>query len=109
MRLTDRLGGHLVQGHVDGVGEIVDAPRPTCGSRIPADLLRYVVHKGSITVDGVQPHRRRPFTTTDSRSPSSPTQPMSRPWVAKGAGDRVNLEVDMIAKYVERLLPGRRR
>ena len=52
VRLADRLGGHLVQGHVDAVGKIV-SPRPTCGSRLPADLLRYVVEKGSITVDGV--------------------------------------------------------
>ncbi len=52
MRLADRLGGHLVQGHVDAVGEIVE-PAPELQVRMPADLLRYVVEKGSITVDGV--------------------------------------------------------
>ena len=52
VRLEDRLGGHLVQGHVDAVGEIVD-PVPDLQVRMPADLLRYVVEKGSITVDGV--------------------------------------------------------
>ena len=52
MRLSDRLGGHLVQGHVDGVGEIVD-PAPDLRVRCATDLLRYVVEKGSITVDGI--------------------------------------------------------
>ena len=52
MRAQDRLGGHIVQGHVDGVGEIVE-PAPDLRVRMPRDLLRYVVEKGSITVDGV--------------------------------------------------------
>ncbi len=52
VRLADRLGGHLVQGHVDAVGEIVE-PAPELRVRVPAPLLRYVVEKGSITVDGV--------------------------------------------------------
>ena len=52
VRLSDRLGGHLVQGHVDGVGEIVD-PAPDLRVRCDPDLLRYVVEKGSITVDGI--------------------------------------------------------
>ena len=52
VRLVDRLGGHLVQGHVDAVGEVV-APAPDLRVAMPADLLRYVVEKGSITVDGV--------------------------------------------------------
>ena len=52
VRLADRLGGHLVQGHVDGVGEIVD-PAPDLRVRCARDLLRYVVEKGSITVDGI--------------------------------------------------------
>jgi len=102
VRLADRLGGHLVQGHVDAVGEIVDAA-PDLRVKAPSDLLKYVVTKGSITIDGcsltivdvfddgfavaIIPHTAE--VTTLGR---------------KGAGDRVNLEVDMVAKYVERLL-----
>jgi len=102
VRLSDRLGGHLVQGHVDAVGEVVDGV-PALRVRMPADLTRYVVEKGSITVDGVSltvvdalsdgftvaviPHTAA-VTTLGSRSP----------------GDPVNLEVDVMAKYAERLL-----
>jgi riboflavin synthase len=102
VRLQDRLGGHLVQGHVDGVGEVV-APVPDLRVRIPAPLLRYVVEKGSITVDGVSltvvdvladgftvaviPHTAE-VTTLGHRTP----------------GQGVNLEVDVMAKYAERLL-----
>jgi riboflavin synthase len=102
VRLSDRLGGHLVQGHVDGVGEIV-AAAPDLRVRCDPELLRYVVEKGSITVDGISltivdvledgftvaviPHT---LEVTNLRS--------------KGAGGKVNLEVDVTAKYVERLL-----
>ena len=102
VRLADRLGGHLVQGHVDAVGEVVVGV-PDLRIRMPAELLRYVVEKGSITVDGVSltvveplpdgftvaviPHTAE-VTTLGTRSP----------------GDLVNLEVDVIAKYTERLL-----
>ena len=102
VRLADRLGGHLVQGHVDAVGEVV-RPVPDLQVRMPRELLRYVVEKGSITVDGVSltvvdvlddgftvaiiPHTAE-VTTLGSKSP----------------GDPVNLEVDVTAKYVERLL-----
>jgi riboflavin synthase len=106
VRLEDRLGGHLVQGHVDGIGQVLDAV-PELRVRAPAPLLRYVVEKGSITVDGVSltvvdalddgftvaviPHTAA-VTTLGQRSP----------------GDAVNLEVDVVAKYVERLLGGYR-
>ena len=106
LRLSDRLGGHLVQGHVDAVGEVV-SPAPDLRVRTTGDLARYVVEKGSIAVDGcsltvvealddgfavaVVPHTAR-VTTLGARR----------------AGDRVNLEVDMVAKYVEKLLEGRR-
>jgi riboflavin synthase len=105
VRLEDRLGGHLVQGHVDAVGEVVE-PVPDLRVRMPADLTRYVVEKGSITVDGVSltvvdalpdgftvaiiPHTAA-VTTLGSRRP----------------GDPVNLEVDVMAKYAERLLAAR--
>jgi riboflavin synthase len=106
VRLADRLGGHVVQGHVDAVGEVVEAA-PELRITMPPELLRYVVVKGSITVDGVSltvverlddgftvaviPHTEA-VTTLGRRRP----------------GDRVNLEVDLIAKYVESLaLPER--
>jgi riboflavin synthase len=106
--LGTRLGGHLVQGHVDGVGEVLTvAPDGAGGARMtvrmPDELLRYVVEKGSVTVDGVSltvaaltvdgivlaliPHTLQVTTLGAAR-----------------AGDPVNIEVDVIAKYVERLL-----
>jgi riboflavin synthase len=108
VRLTDRLGGHLVQGHVDGVGSIrAREPMPDGSTRMeigaPRGLLRYIVEKGSITVDGISltvagvhddgfdvaiiPHTLA-VTTLGTKQPEAP----------------VNLEVDVLAKYVERLL-----
>jgi riboflavin synthase len=102
VKMSDRLGGHLVQGHVDGVGEIVD-PVPDLRVRVPRSLTRYLVEKGSVTVDGVSltvvdalddgftvaiiPHTAD-VTTLGTRRP----------------GDLVNIEVDVMAKYVERLM-----
>jgi len=99
--LGDRLGGHLVLGHVDGVGDVV-APAPDLAVRMPAGMARLVVEKGSIAVDGVSltafgldgdtfrvaviPHTAS-VTTLGARRP----------------GDRVNLEADMVAKHVARL------
>jgi riboflavin synthase len=110
VRLADRLGGHLVQGHVDGVGAIVSREP---GERwdvvtiaLPAALSRYVVEKGSIAVDGtsltVVDAGRDRFTValipeTLARTVLGDKQP----------GDRVNIEVDVMAKYVERLLEAR--
>ena len=106
--LSTRLGGHLVQGHVDGVGEVTAVDAEEGGGacitvRMPTGLLRYVVEKGSVTVDCVSltvagiegdaielaliPHTLA-VTTLGTARP----------------GDPVNLEVDVIAKYVERLL-----
>jgi riboflavin synthase len=107
LTLSSRLGGHLVQGHVDGVGEVVALEATPVGAtlvvRPPVDLVRYLVEKGSITVDGVSltvaglqegafsvaliPHTMKVTTLGSTR-----------------VGDPVNLEVDMIAKYVEALL-----
>jgi riboflavin synthase len=102
VRLMDRLGGHLVQGHVDGVGEIVE-PAPDLRVRCDRDLLRYVVEKGSITVDGISLTVVDPlddgFTVAVIPHTASVTTLGD-----KAAGARVNLEVDVTAKYVERLL-----
>ena len=100
--LATRLGGHLVQGHVDGVGEIVE-PQPDLRVRCDPALLRYVVEKGSITVDGISLTVVDPlddgFTVAVIPHTADVTT-LGR----KGPGDAVNLEVDVTVKYVERLL-----
>lgn len=103
----ERLGGHMVQGHIDGTGELVSTTREGNAYRLrfrfPRDLGRYIAMKGSICVDGISltvaglgddwfevaviPHTWRETTLAERRG-----------------GDRVNLEVDVLAKYVERLL-----
>ena len=102
VRAQDRLGGHIVQGHVDAVGEIVEAV-PDLRVRMPRDLLKYVVVKGSVTVDGVS------LTVVDVLDDGFTVAVI--PHTAdvttlgrKGPGDAVNLEVDVTVKYVERLL-----
>ena len=111
LTLSSRLGGHLVQGHVDGVGEVTALERSQDGGawltvRAPADVRRYLVQKGSVCFDGISltvaaregdefsaaliPHTMRVTTLGSAR-----------------IGDPVNLEVDVIAKYVEALLEGR--
>jgi len=107
LRLSDRLDGHLVLGHVDGVGKVVRfeaaGKSRLLGVRAPADLARYIARKGSITVHGVSltvnavkgaefevnliPHTLAATTLKDLQT-----------------GDRVNLEVDPLARYAERLL-----
>lgn len=104
VRLQDRLGGHLVQGHVDAVGEIVVGV-PDLRVRTPADLLRYVVEKGSITVDGVSLTVVEPLADGFTVAVIPHTAAVTT-LGAKGPGDPVNLEVDVVAKYAERLLEG---
>ncbi|MDG4780633.1 riboflavin synthase [Micromonospora sp. WMMD961] len=108
--LGSRLGGHLVQGHVDGVGEVISREPAeqweTVRFRLPAALSRYVVEKGSITIDGVS------LTVAEVGADEFavgliPTTLKLTTLGAKGAGDPVNLEVDVLAKYVERLLGDR--
>lgn len=110
LRAGDRLGGHVVQGHVDGIGAIVDVADDGFARRIrieaPPGLLRYVIEKGSIAVDGVS----LTVAELDSRSFTVSLIPetLQRTNLGHaGIGDRVNLEVDVLAKYVERLLVGR--
>ena len=104
VRLQDRLGGHLVQGHVDAVGSVVQGV-PDLEVEIPAELHRYVVEKGSITVDGVSltvvKPTHRGFTVAVIPHTADVTT-----LGQKGPGARVNIEVDVMAKYAEKLLAG---
>lgn len=109
MRLEDRLGGHMVQGHVDGVGRVVAAVPDGFSRRITIaaapELLRYMVYKGSITVDGVS----LTVAGLDDRSFTVSLIPETLERTNLGGaepGATVNLEVDVLAKYVERLMPG---
>jgi riboflavin synthase len=102
VRLADRLGGHMVQGHVDGVGVVV-SPAPDLRVRTPDHLLRYIVEKGSITVDGCSLTVVSP-TEDGFTCAIIPHTTEITVLGRKGPGERVNLEVDVIAKYTERLL-----
>ena len=106
-----RLGGHLVQGHVDGVARIVSREPAddweVLRFSLPPELAKYVVEKGSITVDGVS----LTVMATDDESFSVGLIPTTLKLTVLGAkvvGDPVNLEVDIIAKYVEKMLGERR-
>jgi riboflavin synthase len=107
--LVTRLGGHLVQGHVDGVGEvrtIEDAsPGKTMTIAVPESLRRYVVEKGSIAVDGVS---LTVATVEDGRFGVAlvPFTLAATTFGDTRVGDPVNLEVDVVAKYVEGFLKG---
>ena len=109
-RLDSRIGGHLVQGHVDGTGSVL-AIEPSdhwtvMRFSLPNEIARYVVEKGSITVDGVS------LTVVDAQRDwfsvsLIPTTLQVTTLGDRKVGDRVNLEVDAIAKYVERLMEWR--
>jgi riboflavin synthase len=107
VRMQDRLGGHLVQGHVDGTATVVSRSREehweVVRISLPAGLARYVVHKGSIAVDGVS------LTVSaiagDWFEVSLIPETLKRTTLGfKAPGEMVNLEVDVMAKYVEKLL-----
>jgi riboflavin synthase len=110
LRVGDRLGGHLVQGHVDGVGEVIDVEKVpgtwSVSIRIPQDLTRYLVVKGSLCVAGVS-------LTVAGLADDVVTIGLIPHTLAMtnlehlDVGARVNLEVDVVAKYVERMFPGR--
>ena len=110
MAASSRFGGHIVQGHVDGTATVVER---VPGDRwevvtftLPEDLARYVVERGSITVDGVS---LTVSAVTDATFSVSliPTTVELTTLGRRGVGDTVNLEVDVLAKYVERLLSTR--
>lgn len=111
-RVDSRLGGHIVQGHVDGVGRIssieIQENWTLVAIAIPPDLSRYLVEKGSITVDGVS--LTVVAVTADEFTVSLiPTTLSETTMGFKVAGDYVNLEVDIIAKYVEKMMEARTR
>jgi riboflavin synthase len=110
LTLAEPLGGHLVSGHVDGVAEVVaiapDARSTRMSFRLPAGLLRYVAHKGSLCVDGVS------LTVNEVAGDRAavnlvPHTLQSTIMGAYGIGTRVNVEVDLVARYLERLLAER--
>lgn len=110
MRPTDRLGGHLVSGHVDGLGRVVsvhdDARAQRWRFTAPPQLLKYIALKGSICVDGVS----LTVNAVDAEGfevALIPHTVASTAFAVTGVGDAVNLEVDLVARYVERLLQGR--
>jgi riboflavin synthase len=108
LRLSDRLGGHLVQGHVDAVGKIVARTPLADGSTrftfsAPPEVLRYVVEKGSIAIDGIS----LTVAALDDETFDVAVIPHTLAVTTLGhkePGAAVNLEADLIAKYVERLL-----
>lgn len=107
MRPADRLGGHLVSGHVDGVGQVAsitgDARAQRWRFEAPGDVLRYVAKKGSICVDGVS----LTVNEVDAAGFEVALVPHTishTAFATTGVGAAVNLEVDLVARYVERLL-----
>jgi riboflavin synthase len=107
---TTRLGGHLVQGHVDGVGQLT--ARQPAGAfdeitlALPDEVLRYVVEKGSIAIDGIS-LTVMAVDGSEIRIGLIPETLQRTTLGRRSVGDKVNLEVDVIAKYVERLLEAR--
>lgn len=102
-----RLGGHFVQGHVDGTGEVIACEAVGADHRVevavPAEFAKYVAYKGSIAIDGIS------LTVAEVRERSFVVWIIPHTWAVtnlhtRKAGDRVNLEFDLLAKYVERIL-----
>jgi riboflavin synthase len=107
LRAGDRLGGHLVQGHVDGTGEVADVTEDGFARRltivVPEEMRRYIVERGSVTVDGVS--LTVAALTDDGFEVSLVPETRERTTLGDAApGAVVNLELDVVARYVERLL-----
>ncbi len=107
LTLTGRLGGHIVTGHIDGIGEIIEKKKERdflrLGIRIPESISRYVVQKGSIAIDGI--------SLTVNECKAAEIQLTLIPYTIekttlldKKVGDQVNVETDILGKYVEKLL-----
>jgi riboflavin synthase len=109
MRATDRLGGHIVSGHIDGIGEVValeeDARSWRFRMRAPREIAKYIAHKGSITLDGTS----LTVNIVDGAEFELNIIPHTMTHTVMGdykVGSKVNLEVDLVARYLERLLLG---
>ncbi|MEY4796159.1 MAG: hypothetical protein RJA50_127 [Actinomycetota bacterium] len=107
MALGDRLGGHLVLGHVDAVGEVVE-PAPNLVVRIPRDLMHLIVEKGSVTVDGISLTAFNLTSDTFCVAVIPHTAQVTTLSVRK-IGDKVNIEMDMLAKHIERMNPPKKK
>ena len=107
MALGDRLGGHLVLGHVDAVGEVVE-PAPNLVVRIPRDLMHLIVEKGSVTVDGISLTAFNLTSDTFCVAVIPHTAHVTTLSVRK-IGDKVNIEMDMLAKHIERMNPPKKK
>jgi riboflavin synthase len=111
MRADGRFGGHIVQGHVDGTGEFIGLDRIAGADdywlriQIPASLARYVIHKGSLSIEGISLTVAKIEGTAVTVAIIPHTAEMTNLGSLK-SGDPVNLEVDMIAKYVEKMMKG---
>ena len=108
-RTADRLGGHIVQGHVDGVATVSNISADSQWTRmdisIPKDLMRYVVAQGSISVEGVSLTVGELNDPADQISVWLIPETLAKTNLSKKAiGDKLNIEVDVLAKYVERLI-----
>ncbi|MFC2102258.1 riboflavin synthase [Bacteroidota bacterium] len=109
LRLSDRLGGHLVSGHIDGTGRIIEKRREDNSEWIrietSSNVLRYIVEKGSVAIDGIS----LTVISVDSRSFTIGIIPLTQEEttiLTKRTGDEVNIECDIIGKYVEKLAKG---
>ena len=106
LAVGDRLGGHLVSGHIDGIGEVLSFADGVLRIRAPRELARYVARKGSICVDGVS----LTVNQVDGETFEAFLIPHTQEVTTLGrlaAGAKVNLEVDLVARYLERLLADR--
>ncbi len=110
MNAATRFGGHMVLGHVDGVGEVVSREPSSNWEwvtiRIPSSLMKYVVLKGSITIDGISLTVNEVTSDTVSFSLIPETLRLTT-LGSKGVGDAVNVEVDIMAKHIEKLMESR--
>ncbi|MEK7292919.1 MAG: riboflavin synthase, partial [Actinomycetota bacterium] len=102
MALGDRLGGHIVLGHVDAVGHVV-SPAPDLVVKLPRELRHLIVEKGSVTVDGVS-LTAFDLTADTFRAAIIPHTQLATTLGVRRAGDEVNIEMDVFAKHVDQLI-----
>jgi riboflavin synthase len=107
LKLTDRLGGHIVTGHIDGVGVIVEKRKEgdflNLKIRIPETISRYIVQKGSIAIDGISLTVNE-YLRDEIQLTLIPYTIEKTTLMDKNVGDRINVEADILGKYVEKLL-----